>query len=136
MQSFPPSKQRLDYLLEQTFPRYGTTSSNQQCERWTIRCENLTRLDSKWTTQGWKRRNKIRQSGGTSVAKPEELWQLQFKQDFPNAGQDKDIEMSKEDHQLRMVFDCGASFQGTSLNQQLLQGPYLTSSLVGVFVRF
>ena len=71
----------------------------------------------------------------TSVAKPEELWQLQFKQDF-NAGQDKDIEMSKEDHQLRMVFDCGASFQGTSLNQQLLQGPYLTSSLVGVFVRF
>lgn len=171
-----------------------------------------------------------------SVAKLEELWQLQFKQDFPDAGQDEDIEMSKEDHQfmsmvsqssrlvdghysvclpvrnkslrmpnnrsvaeqralnlrrrfsrdlkfcseyvtfmenlfkkgyavklnsteceptegrtwylphhgvrhpvkqkLRVVFDCGASFQGTSLNQQLLQGPDLTSSLVGVLMRF
>ncbi|KAJ8397167.1 hypothetical protein AAFF_G00010210 [Aldrovandia affinis] len=171
-----------------------------------------------------------------SVAKLEELWQLQFKQDFPDAGQNEDIEMSKDDHQfmnmvsqssklvdgqysvclpirnksscmpnnrsvaeqrvlnlrkrfsrdvkfhteyvafmedilkkgyavklnsaeceptegrtwylphhgvrhpvkqkLRVVFDCGASFQGTSLNQQLLQGPDLTSSLVGVLMRF
>lgn len=171
-----------------------------------------------------------------SVAKLEELWQLQFKQDFPDAGQNEDIEMSKDDHQfidmvsqssklvdghysvclpvknkslcmpnnrsvaeqralnlrkrfsrdvkfhaeyiafmddllkkgyavkldsveckptegrtwylphhgvrhpvkqkLRVVFDCGASFQGTSLNQQLLQGPDLTSSLVGVLLRF
>ncbi|TWW77721.1 hypothetical protein D4764_12G0011110 [Takifugu flavidus] len=37
---------------------------------------------------------------------------------------------------LHVVFDCGASFQGISLNQQLLQGPDLTSSLVGVLVRF
>lgn len=37
---------------------------------------------------------------------------------------------------LRVVFDCAASFGGTSLNQQLLQGPDLTSSLVGVFTRF
>ena len=171
-----------------------------------------------------------------SVAKLEELWQLQFKQDFPDAGQEEDIEMSKDDHQfismvsqsatlkdshynvclpvkkknvcmpnnravaeqralnlqkrflkdvkfygeyvafmddllkkgyavklesdeckpvdgltwylphhgvrhptkkkLRVVFDCGASFGGTSLNQQLLQGPDLTSSLVGVLMRF
>lgn len=35
-----------------------------------------------------------------SVAKLEELWQLQFKQDFPDAGQDQDIKMSKEDHQF------------------------------------
>ena len=28
---------------------------------------------------------------------------------------------------LRVVFDCGASFQGTLLNQQLLQGLDLTS---------
>lgn len=33
---------------------------------------------------------------------------------------------------LRVVFDCGAEFKGTSLNNQLLQGPNLTSSLVGV----
>ncbi|XP_035986832.1 uncharacterized protein LOC118560169 [Fundulus heteroclitus] len=37
---------------------------------------------------------------------------------------------------LRVVFDCGATFQGTSLNSQLLQGPDLTSLLVGVLTRF
>ncbi|XP_042264714.1 uncharacterized protein LOC121895540 [Thunnus maccoyii] len=36
----------------------------------------------------------------------------------------------------RVVFDCGARFQGTSLNAQLLQGPDLTSSLIGVVTRF
>lgn len=171
-----------------------------------------------------------------SVARLEELWQLQFKQDFPDAGLTEKIEMSKEAHQfmsmasqstklkdghysiclpvnnkelhmpnnrsvaeqralnlkkrfsrdkgyhkeyvafmdnilekgytveipnaenktnneriwylphrgvrhpvknkLRVVFDSGASFGGTSLNQELLQGPDLTSSLVGVLLRF
>ena len=37
---------------------------------------------------------------------------------------------------MRVVFDCGATFQGTSLNAQLVQGPDLTSSLVGVVTRF
>lgn len=37
---------------------------------------------------------------------------------------------------LRVVFDCGATFQGTSLNAQLVQGPDLTSSFVGVITRF
>lgn len=37
---------------------------------------------------------------------------------------------------LRVVFDCGATFMGTSLNEQLLQGPNLTSTLVGVLLRF
>lgn len=37
---------------------------------------------------------------------------------------------------LRVVFDCGASYGGTSLNEQLLQGPNLTNSLVGVLLRF
>lgn len=37
---------------------------------------------------------------------------------------------------LRVELACGASFQGISLNQQLLQGPDLTSSLVGVILRF
>lgn len=35
-----------------------------------------------------------------SVAKLEELWQLQFKQEFPDAGQNEDIEMPKDDHQF------------------------------------
>lgn len=37
---------------------------------------------------------------------------------------------------LRVVFDCGASFHGTSLNDELLQGPDLANSLVGVLTRF
>lgn len=39
-------------------------------------------------------------------------------------------------HKIRVVFDCGASFQGASLNSMLLPGPDLTSSLVSVLVRF
>ncbi|KAK0141947.1 hypothetical protein N1851_020380 [Merluccius polli] len=37
---------------------------------------------------------------------------------------------------LRVVFDCAATFQGTSLNQQLLQGPNLNSTSLGVLLRF
>lgn len=33
---------------------------------------------------------------------------------------------------LCVVFDCTANFGGTSLNQELLQGPNLTSILLGV----
>lgn len=33
---------------------------------------------------------------------------------------------------IRVVFDCGATFGGKSLNTQLLQGPNITTSLVGV----
>ena len=37
---------------------------------------------------------------------------------------------------VRVVYDCGAKFHGTSLSQQLLQGPDLTNLLVGVMIRF
>ena len=37
---------------------------------------------------------------------------------------------------VRVVFDCVAEYKGTSLNQQLLQGPDLANPLVGVLIRF
>jgi len=37
---------------------------------------------------------------------------------------------------VRVVFDCAASYRGTLLNAQVLQGPDLTNRLVGVLLRF
>lgn len=37
---------------------------------------------------------------------------------------------------IRVVFDCGAAFQGKSLNSELLQGPDLTNTLFNVLTRF
>ena len=37
---------------------------------------------------------------------------------------------------FRVVFDCAASYEGTSLNKQLLQGPDNTNTLLGVLFRF
>ena len=42
----------------------------------------------------------------------------------------------KKPDKIRVVFDCSARYAGTSLNQNLLQGPDLTNSLVGVLCRF
>ncbi|XP_046351945.2 uncharacterized protein LOC124132206 [Haliotis rufescens] len=37
---------------------------------------------------------------------------------------------------LRVVFNCAAEYDGTSLNKQLLSDPDLTSNLIGVLMRF
>lgn len=37
---------------------------------------------------------------------------------------------------IRVMFDCTAKHQGTSLNNQLLQGPDLTNNLIGILTHF
>jgi hypothetical protein len=43
---------------------------------------------------------------------------------------------AKKPDKIRVVFDCSARFRGTSLNEQLLQGPDLMNSLIGILTRF
>ena len=59
-------------------------------------------------------------------AKPGQLWYI------PHYG----VYHVKKPNKIRVVFDCSARFGGTSLNDQLPQGPDLTNGLVGVLTRF
>ena len=42
----------------------------------------------------------------------------------------------KKPGKIRVVFDCSAEFEGHSLDRELLQGPDLTKSLLGIMCRF
>ena len=70
--------------------------------------------------QGYAR--KCDDSSGAALGK---MWYL------PHHGVYQEIK-----NKIRMVFDCSASYQGHSLNNELLQGPDLTNQLVGVLLRF
>ena len=39
-------------------------------------------------------------------------------------------------NKVRVLFDAATQFDGTSLNDRLYQGPYLTNILLGVLIRF
>ncbi|XP_066984694.1 uncharacterized protein [Macrobrachium rosenbergii] len=43
---------------------------------------------------------------------------------------------SKKPNKITVVFDCSAKYQGSSLNDKLMQGPDMTNSLIGVLIRF
>jgi len=42
----------------------------------------------------------------------------------------------RKPHKIRVVFDCSCQYKGQSLNHELMQGPNLTNSIVGVLIRF
>ena len=37
---------------------------------------------------------------------------------------------------VRVVYDAAADFNNTSLNKNLLKGPYLLNNLLGILIRF
>ena len=43
---------------------------------------------------------------------------------------------SKTTQKIHVVFDCSAKYEGTSLNDMLMQGPDVTNSQVGGLTRF
>ena len=47
-----------------------------------------------------------------------------------------DVYHLKKPEQIRVVFDSSAEYQGKSLNRELLAGPDLMNTLLGVLVRF
>ncbi|XP_031555224.1 uncharacterized protein LOC116292114 [Actinia tenebrosa] len=60
------------------------------------------------------------------VTEPGKVWYL------PHHG----VYHPHKPNKIRVVFNCSAKYNGTSLNSQLLQGPDLTNSLIGVLQRF
>ena len=46
------------------------------------------------------------------------------------------VYLPKKPQKIRVVFDCSARHESSSLNDQLMSGPGLTNSLVGVLTYF
>ncbi len=76
--------------------------------------------------------NKLLKKGYAYKLPPEEVCTTGPTWYLPHHG----IYHPKKPDKIRVVFDCSAKFNGYSLNDQLLQGPDLTNSLVGVLTRF
>ncbi|XP_021340142.1 uncharacterized protein LOC110441351 [Mizuhopecten yessoensis] len=71
---------------------------------------------------------KVLTSGAAEVAPPPfgEVWYL------PNFG----VYNTKKPGKVRGVFDSSAEFEGASLNGNMMSGPNLTNSLLGILLRF
>lgn len=41
-----------------------------------------------------------------------------------------------KEKKIRVIFDCTVKYQGIALNEQLIQEPDLTNTLIGVLLRF
>ena len=65
-------------------------------------------------------------SGSNLPGTPGHVWYL------PHHG----VYHPRKPNKLRVVFDCSASYLGTSLNSILLQGPDMTNNLLSVLLRF
>ena len=63
---------------------------------------------------------------GQNPPAPRKIWYL------PHHG----LYHTKKPDKIRVVFDCSARYQDTSSNDQLLQGPDLTNTFIGVLTRF
>ncbi|XP_072173968.1 uncharacterized protein [Diadema setosum] len=75
--------------------------------------------------------NEILQRGDAEKVPAEEL-SVENKWYIPHHG----VYHPKKPNKVRVVFDCSARYQGTSLNDHLLQGPNLINPLIGVLCRF
>ena len=71
--------------------------------------------------------------GHASKLSPEELKKTPSHTNYiPHHG----VKNVNKSGKVRVVFDVGAKFQSTSLNENLFKGPYLLNSLIGVLIRF
>ena len=70
--------------------------------------------------------------GHAEVVPPDQLHRLNKTWYLPHHA----VSHPAKPEKTRVVFDCSAKYGGVSLNDQLLQGPDLTNSLLGVLIRF
>ncbi|XP_054752108.2 uncharacterized protein LOC129257739 [Lytechinus pictus] len=80
----------------------------------------------KSTVQGYIEKGYAEEVNHEEVPNEEESWYLPH----------HPVVHPRKPEKVRVVYDCAAKYKGTSLNDQLLRGPDLTNSIVGVLTRF
>ena len=98
------------------------TGKRRRCLKMRNTNQDCTYFVQNLITKGYAERMPDEQSS----PQPRKLWYL------PHHG----VYQAKKPDKIRVVFDCSAWYRETSLNNNLLQGPDLTNTLVGVLTRF